>query len=858
MEACCGAHFLGRAFEAQGHMVRLMSPEYVQPYVKAQKTDDRDAEAIAEAATRPTMRFVSLKSEVQLDLQALHRARERQVLARTSLINQFRAVLLERGITLPKGRGVFMRRLDKAALDTLEVSIRTRQPLNELLDECATLDRRIKAYDEEFGAMTRNDHCRSTEGPSQRSAGGGSIPAAQAKPRTLPPHSRRNIRPFWIISFRIKGLDPDESTNGFSSSHRSGLTCARLTVMPRGPVVENDMIISRIVLRLIGGALLCLVAASTAASSQPLPRSILVISEAATGGPFYPAIVSSFQSTLSRASPQNVSLYLENLGLSQFQNPRYEKSLREFLAAKYGDRPIGVVVALGKVALDYVLRQRNELWPNVPVVFTLVGRPAVAKLQLPPDVTGHTATLTLADMVDIARAVVPDLSGVALVGDRMQDQVAYQHFVDEMPALRASGKLSDLTGLSMRELKTRLASLPDKTAILYTAIYSDGEGAFFPPVDGLKQIAAVANRPIIGSVGSFLGEGIVGGKIIMASALGEEAARLALRILDGEKPSAIPITEGKSTRPAFDWRQLQRWNVDLSRLPAGSEIRFRPPSAWEQYKIQIVIVLAVLLIQTLLISRLLYERRLRRIAETESLERADEIAYMNRTATAGELSASIAHEVKQPLAAIMANAGAALRWLGKQTPNIEEARFALKRMLDEGHRASQVIDEIRGMFRKDNQERKPVDVNALISESLLLVDHEIQTKRIVVRTALKQDQPSRVVADRIQLQQVILNLVVNAIEAIQSITSKPRILLVSTTATDNSGLVVTVEDSGPGIDPENTGKVFEMFFTTKPKGMGIGLAMCRSIVESHGGRIEVSRSPLGGCKFQIHLPNANN
>lgn len=157
MEACCGAHFLGRAFEAQGHEVRLMSPEYVQPYVKAQKTDDRDAEAIAEAATRPTMRFVSLKSEIQLDLQALHRARERLVLARTGLINQFRAVLLERGITLPKGRGVLMRQLDKTALDTLQVSIRTRQLLEDLLDECATLDRRIKAYDEEFAAMTRND-----------------------------------------------------------------------------------------------------------------------------------------------------------------------------------------------------------------------------------------------------------------------------------------------------------------------------------------------------------------------------------------------------------------------------------------------------------------------------------------------------------------------------------------------------------------------------------------------------------------------------------------------------------------------------------------------------------------------------
>lgn len=157
MEACCGAHFLGRAFADRGHEVRLMSPEYVQPYVKAQKTDDRDAEAIAEAATRPTMRFVSLKNEAQLDLQALHRARERLVLARTALINQLRAVLLERGIILPKGRSVLMRRLDEIGVDGLASSPRTRVLIKDLSDECAMLDERIKAYDDEFAAIARED-----------------------------------------------------------------------------------------------------------------------------------------------------------------------------------------------------------------------------------------------------------------------------------------------------------------------------------------------------------------------------------------------------------------------------------------------------------------------------------------------------------------------------------------------------------------------------------------------------------------------------------------------------------------------------------------------------------------------------
>lgn len=157
MEACCGAHFLGRTLALHGHTIRLMSPEYVQPYVKAQKTDDRDAEAIAEAATRPTMRFVSLKSEAQLDLQILHRVRERLVNARTALINQLRAVLLERGIILPKGRVNLMRRLEELMTGDPAVSARTRTLLEDLRDEWTGLDRRVKAYDDELAALTRED-----------------------------------------------------------------------------------------------------------------------------------------------------------------------------------------------------------------------------------------------------------------------------------------------------------------------------------------------------------------------------------------------------------------------------------------------------------------------------------------------------------------------------------------------------------------------------------------------------------------------------------------------------------------------------------------------------------------------------
>lgn len=158
MEACCGAHHLGRALKAQGHEVRLMSPEYVRPYVKAQKNDDRDAEAIAEAATRPTMRFVALKAEEQLDVQTLHRVRDRLVGQRTALLNQIRAILLERGIVIPKGRTTLERRLDAMlGLGWLEIAPRMRSLLADLMAEWQGMDRRIKAFDQEFAMMARTD-----------------------------------------------------------------------------------------------------------------------------------------------------------------------------------------------------------------------------------------------------------------------------------------------------------------------------------------------------------------------------------------------------------------------------------------------------------------------------------------------------------------------------------------------------------------------------------------------------------------------------------------------------------------------------------------------------------------------------
>jgi signal transduction histidine kinase len=363
----------------------------------------------------------------------------------------------------------------------------------------------------------------------------------------------------------------------------------------------------------------------------------------------------------------------------------------------------------------------------------------------------------------------------------------------------------------------------------------------------------VANAPIFSYDESFFGNEIVGGPLLRVADSSRQTAAVAIRILSGEKPSEIKVPVVQFASPIFDWRQMQRWGISESRLPPGSEIYFRNPTLWDQYHWQIVLIASVIFIQAALIAGLLYEHRRRRLAEGESFRRMTELAHLNRVATAGELSASIAHEVKQPLAAMAAQSGAALRWLAQATPNIDEARLALEKIKVGSDRAAQIVDNLRSMFRKESSStQRPLNANILIGNVLALTAHEIQKHNISVQTAFSDVVEPRILGNQAQLEQVFLNLVMNAIEAMSASHAGTRVLQVKTAVSEND-VLITVADSGPGIDPKSIDKIFDAFYTTKPTGMGMGLSICRSIVQSHGGRLWASRGD-SGLIFYVSFP----
>ncbi len=603
------------------------------------------------------------------------------------------------------------------------------------------------------------------------------------------------------------------------------------------------------------GTLIVLLAVALApdwASAREMrPQSILVLDQSDLRGPFYYQIFSRLRAVVATDAHEHTTLYAENLDLSRFKGPAYEESLQRYLKAKYRDKPIGVIVTVGAAALELVLRWRAELWPGIPIVFAVVDEMDYARLKLPPDVTGGIVKLGLADMIAVARVVVPDLKEIAFVGDAWDRQVVFRNWPDEISTAANGLKVVEIIGLPMKEIRRRVAELPDGSAIIYSAVYSDGQDTFYPPATALALIAEKANRPIIVGAETFLAPGGIGGFVLVPDSIGADAARSALRILDGETPANVaPTTEG--VKPIFNWEQMQRWQVSESSLPAGSEIRFREPGLWEKYRWQSLSAFSIVLLQAGLIAILLFERKRRRDAEVESRHRMSELAHVNRSATAGELSSSIAHELNQPLGAILTNTETAELILSSPVPDLEEVREILADIRRDDLRANEVIRRLRSFLKRTTFETRDIDLNGLMREVFDFLSTQASARNVSLYLKASPET-LRVKGDSVQLQQVIINLIVNSMDAMAAI-PYGRTVIGRAEMNGGKAAVISISDSGPGIPADKLAEVFDPFFTTKEQGMGIGLSIARTIILAHKGRIWAENDAEGGAVFHVSLP----
>ena len=731
--------------------------------------------------------------------------------------------------------------------------------------------------------------------------------------------------------------------------------------------------------RIIALAVVLLSILATGDACADDQKHVLILQALQSDIPVTHIIDGSIREEMQSQMPGRLQIYSEFLDSLRFPELKRDESVAAFLHEKYAAHPVDLLIAVGPEALTYLLRRRASLFPDTPIVFAGIRQDNELLHGLPRGVTGLTSDLNPAPTVDLALQLQPEARRLAVVTgagefDRFWEQRARQ----TLRPYEGRLEISYLSGLPMSELLGRLGALTPDTIVLYLSITRDGAGRDLPK-NVAKELSDAATAPVYALYDVYFGRGIVGGYMNTFESVGRETGRLATRILSGEKPESIPPYGAGTSANYVDWRQLQRWGLDKSRLPTGTVLRFKEPSLWQRRKWQIVGIFALFIAQSVLITALLVQGRRRLRAEREALEseermnlattsanlglwhwdvvskrlwtseicrkivglapKADvtlqkflgligredlavpqqsagepattgkldrehqldgwngsnqwirtvgrtkydasglpvwmtgvvidvtqekmaerelahwrqELMHTTRVATFGALSGAMAHELNQPLTAILGNANAAHIYLARKDYDIEEMREIVAEIETEATRAGDIIRHLRALFAKAETQFQPVGANQIIGEVLKLVHSDLVARNINVTFRPAPDLPS-VQGDRVQLQQVLLNLIFNACDAMANIEPGKRDLTLMTAPESTGAVLISVSDQGAGVKADMLDRLFRPFVTTKARGLGLGLSICRSIVESHGGQLWATNNPKGGATFCLALP----
>ena len=572
--------------------------------------------------------------------------------------------------------------------------------------------------------------------------------------------------------------------------------------------------------------------------------------------PAYLEIDGAMRASLADETARRIVLYSEPLDTQRFAIEHLEPEEVGLLAKKYGALPIDVVVTVTRPAFDFFMRHGERLWPGARLVFHGLPDPGSEPVAVPPHASGLVNRDDFGGTIDLARRLQPNARRILVVsGVSPLDQELERRARHVLPTLAGAMSVEFLSGWPLPELVARVAEEPADTIVFYLTQFRDRDNRPYVPRQVLSEISSVSKAPVYGLFQTYVGSGVAAGSMEIYEDRGRRVAQLVREALAGKSAAQGRAVSSVPSRCLADARALRRWSLDERRLPSGCEVRFADRPLWRRYWWQITVALAIIAGQTMLIAALLAQRRRRRIAEAESQQRFSEMAHLNRRVSMGELSESMAHELNQPLGAIHNNAGAAEMLIKADPPKLQQVAEILADIKRDDQRASDIIARTRRMMRKAEFQPQDIDLNEAIGEAVKMVVADASVKGVSVRTELDPELP-KTRADRVQVQQVILNLALNAIEALHERRADGRELVIRSTRANGKAAEVTVADSGSGIPPEMLPRIFEPFVTSKTTGMGLGLAISRTIVEAHGGQIRAENVPAGGAVFHFTLPFA--
>jgi signal transduction histidine kinase len=608
--------------------------------------------------------------------------------------------------------------------------------------------------------------------------------------------------------------------------------------------------------------LLLVLAFPAFAADLPKPRNVLILMAGEYGLPAYDLVLHEIRNVVKAGYPDPLNWYAEYMDTARFSDFQEEKAVIDFYSQKYNALNIDLLIVVGPSLTPIFRRFGDRLFRGTP---TLILDVIPAGVEVPaifrkPGMTGVFPAADPQGSIRAALTLQPDMERLVIISgasdmDRMVGKLA-------MKASRRYEKrlaVRHLSGAPLPEMLAAVEALPDRSVILLTAYHVSAAGTAYYTREVTRQVAARANVPVYVLFDSNVDVGGVGGHVISFQKVGLELGRIALRILGGEEPAAIPPVREGLLQYQFDWRQLHRWGIPEDHLPTGSVVLNRQVTFFEQYFWGIMGVIVFVTLQSALIAYLVILNRRQKalslqVRKAESRYR--ELLRIERSTRLGELAGSLAHELNQPLAAILSSAQAALRFLKSEHPEPGLFQKILDQIVADDKRAASIISSMRTMLKKGPANTERLDINDLVTEVVTIFHGEAVNRRVQIKTALDRG-PLRVMAGKTQLLQVLLNLMINAAQAMAANRGADRRLVLETRRR-GPNVVVSVRDVGPGIEPAHIDKLFTPLFTTRPEGMGMGLAVCRRIVEDLGGTIRAENHPDRGAVFIIELPAVDN
>lgn len=582
---------------------------------------------------------------------------------------------------------------------------------------------------------------------------------------------------------------------------------------------------------------------------------------------WYNGIVRGFAS----APDLRIQIDVEAPDLTRVDDPDYVAELRRSYGRQYRDFKPDLVIPTYTPAFRFLLDYGEELFPGVPIVFCDPDGRIVGSYKLPATMTGVSFNLDIAGTVELALALHPGTERLAVIVGAGAHGQRYEGLARQaLQPLETSLDILWLEGLSPTELAEAVGRLPARTVILYLVQYQDRAGNVYIPRNVLRDVVEAATVPTYALWDTLIGTGIVGGRLVAVEDDGFRAAQLGVRILRGEAPRAIPVVDPRDNPAIFDARALARWHIDEDRLPVGSFIRNRQPSLLEEHPAAIATGGLVIALQGMLIAALFVNRRRLRLTEHalrdenargkqtmhDMLALRARLARYGKQRSLGTMATAIAHEINQPLIAIQNYAQAAKRRLQGGNDDMPKLQALFEKIEGQANRAGTITHKVRALINTNEVSLGPLPLCTTLQEAVEMMELETEKRGCRIDCASAGDLPA-VLADGLQVQLVLVNLLQNAIHSVCGDEASDRRVRVQAEQI-NGEVQVCVSDRGPGVPPERVEFIFDPLYSAQSGGMGMGLSICRDIIDAHGGRLWYVPNPAGGAMFCFTLRVASH